>query len=395
MKGRHLAWLMWGDEPLGGVRRALGNFAAGMAARGWRISIVCLDQGELAQALRSEGYEVICLHAQGDLHRRYGELVGRRYGRLRGLLRLQGYRRALRTALAQLRPDALSLYWPDFLFLAGPCAKTLGIALVWELPEVPSLQRFRLNQRIYGALLRLWRVRPIANSQFTAARLGPVPGLSVVYPPSDAARFDPARVQAWRRADHGLPADSLLLGSIARLSPQKCGEALIAGFAAVAAEAPQLHLLFVGGPLDSPYAETLRTQVRQLGLEARVHFLGEVADPAPAHALLDLFISCRPDPEGFGLSIVEAMLSGKPVLARALGGPAETVVDGETGWHVEDASAGAIATALRRALAARADWPRLGAQGRARALDHYCLEQSIPRYERCLLEHLQARGGRP
>lgn len=391
MSGLHHGWLLWGDEPVGGVRGALFNFAAGLRERGWRISLLCLDEGELACALRAEGYAVHCLHTDGDHHARYARRVAGRGGRLRGLLALQDYRAALTARLRQLRLDTLSVYWPDFLFLAGPCARDLDLALVWELPEVPSVQPFRLNQRVYGALLRHWRIRPIANSRFTAGRLGPVPGLSVVYPPSDARRFDPARVQPWRREALDLPADSLLLGSIARLSPQKSGEALIEALAAVQAEQPRLHLLFVGGPLDSAYARGLQAQVRELGLDHRVRFLGEARDTGPAHALMDLFISCRPDPEGFGLSIVEAMLSGKPVLARALGGPAETVVDGETGWHFDSDRPEAIAAALRRALADRARWPQLGAAGRTRALERFCFEQSVPAYERCLRDHRAER----
>ena len=124
-----------------------------------------------------------------------------------------------------------------------------------------------------------------------------------------------------------------------------------------------------------------------LALQARVHFLPPQDDPAPAVAMMDLCISCRPDAEGFGLSVVEAMLLGKPVLVRALGGPAETVVDGETGWHIQQADPDSIANGLRRALQDRPRWDAMGAAGRQRALDNYCLAQSIPAYERCLLEH--------
>lgn len=392
---RHISWLMWGNEPLGGVRTALSTFAEALRAGGWRVSVICLDEGELAEALRASGFEVICLDRAGNRHARHVQRLEGRFGRVHAVLDLLGFRDALLAALKQLRPDVLSLYWPLFLFLAGPLARRLQLPLAWELPEVPSVQRFRLNQRAYATLLRLWRVQAIANSQFTAERLGPVPRLQIVYPPSEARRFDPARVQAWRRETLGLPADALLLGSIARLSPQKCGESLIAALSLLPSSAPRLDLLFVGGPTDSDYAARLRQRVRDAGLESRVHFLGGTPDTAPAHALMDLFVSCRPDPEGFGLSIVEAMLSAKPVLARALGGPAETVVDGVTGWHIHDDAPESIATALRRALAEQAQWQAFGQRGRQRALDHFCVEQSVPAYTDCLDRHIQAIRGRP
>lgn len=379
---------MWGNEPLGGVRRALGNFAKGLTNLGWRVSIICLDEGELAVMLRSEGFDVHCLFTDGTHHELHVQVLMGRFGRLGALAQLCRYQDKLQTALASLRTDVVSIYWPTFLYLCGAPCRRLGIRLVWEMPEVPSVHRFRLNQRVYAAVLRYYRVMPIANSQFTAQRLGPVSNLRVVYPPSDSQHFDPASAGYWTRKQWQLPEDSLLLGSVARLSPQKSCDNLIRGFARVQAEYPRLHLLFIGGPVDSDYAKVLQVLVRQIGLSERIHFLGSVDDPAPAYHLLDLFISCRPDPEGFGLSIVEAMLMQVPVLARALGGPAETVVDGLTGWHFQDDSPQAIAAALRRALAAYAQWPQMGITARQRAIAEFSLYSSIPRYEQALRAQL-------
>lgn len=380
-----VCWLLWGDEPIGGVRRALLNFAGGLRARGWPVQLICLDTGPLVEVLRQQGYAVHCLHQDGQQHARYAATASAgRLGQLAALRQLRGYRPALTAALRRLRPAVVSVYWPDFLPLVGGPCRQLGIRLLWEMPEVPSVYRFRLNQRIYAALLGWYRVKPIANSRFSGERLGQPRGLAVVYPPSDPAQFDPARVRPWRRADWQLPEDAILLGAVARLSPQKCGEALIQALALVRREDPRLHLVFVGGPLDSPYAETLRALVRQLRLESCVHFIPAVDDPAPAQAMMDLILSCRPDAEGFGLAIVEAMLMQKPVLARALGGPAETVQDGITGWHLADAEPATIAAGIARALAERPRWKAMGAAARQRAIEHYSLAVSLPAYEHCL-----------
>lgn len=384
----HVAWVMWGNEPLGGVRRALGNFAKALAESGWQVSIICLDEGELAVMLRDAGFHVHCLHSDGTQHDLYVHALQGRLGRLGALAQLRRYQDKLQAALASLGTDVVSIYWPTFLHLCGAPCRRLGIRLVWEMPEVPSVHRFRLNQRIYAAVLRYYRVMPIANSRFTAERLGPVSNLSVVYPPSDSQHFDPASVEGWTRKQWQLPEDSLLLGSVARLSPQKSCENLIRAFAHVQAEYPRLHLLFIGGPLDSNYAKVLQALVMQIGLSERIHFLGSVDDPAPAYRLLDLFISCRPDPEGFGLSIVEAMLMQVPVLARSLGGPAETVADGLTGWHFQDDSPQAIAAALHRAMAEREQWPQMGIAARQRAVAEFSLHASIPRYEQALRAQL-------
>ena len=73
--------------------------------------------------------------------------------------------------------------------------------------------------------------------------------------------------------------------------------------------------------------------------------------------------------EGLPMSVIEAMLTGLPVVATDIRGPREQVVDGETGLLVPPAPVAPLARALRRLAADPALRARMGAAGRARALD--------------------------
>lgn len=385
----HVGWLIWGDEQ-GGVASALLNQAALIAAQGQRVSLWSFGPGRLADAARARGWPVHELGESAETHRRYAVYGFSLLGVLRRARVVLRLRKVLQNGLAVgEQPDVLSLPWPDLMPLAGPMARALGLGLVMEMPSAPSHYRFDINQRLYAWAVRRWRVRILANSPYTASCLARVPGVAVVTPAVDAARFDPGRVQPVSRAALGLPDSVPVLGLIARLDPAKGADLAIAALAALAAEAPELHLLLVGGPLDSPYANVLRVQARAAGVEARLRLAGPVADPERYWAACDLALNAYKGAEAFGLSIVEAMLMEKPVLAHALGQPADTIEDGRTGWLYHRPEVSALTEALRRALAMRAEWPAIGRRARAEALRRFASAEQGAHYLALLREQAE------
>lgn len=374
-----IAWLVWGDEP-GGVASAVLNNGRLLTELGQQVSLLSLAEGALCAAARARGWPLRQLQPDGALHARY---LGHRFSP-RGLLGRAGIlwtlRAALRQALSAERPDLLCLPWPDLMPLAGPICRQLGIALVLEMPNTPSPYPFALNQRIYDAMSRRWRIRVLANSDYSARHLARVRRLSVVTPAVDAARFDPEQVRAVPRASLGIPEDALLLAQIARLDPSKGATLLLDAVATLATEAPRLHLLLVGGPLASDYGQALQARAQALGIAERLHWVDTVTDPERYWAMADFAASTRIDAEPFGLAIVEAMLMRKPVLVHALGAPAETIDDGQTGWHYQQPDAAALSAALRRALADHAHWTAMGRQARTTALRRYASAEQAQRY---------------
>lgn len=366
----HVGWLVWGDES-GGVATAVLNNARVLKDQGQQIALWCLGPGMLADAALQRGWTVHWLGRDGGLHPRYIGGGFSLFGLLRRMLMVLRLRRMLREGLRKSAPDVLCLPWPDLMPLAGPVARQLGVGLVLEMPNTPSHYPFQLNQRIYAWASKRWRVRILANSAFSASRMQRIPDVAVVTPAVDAARFDPSRVVPILRSELGIPEQAVVLGLIARLDHSKGADLVIAAIALLGAEAEQVHLLVVGGPRASSYAASLRAQVGAAGLAQRVYWVDTVPDPERYWLVCDIAINARRDVEPFGLSIIEAMLMARPVLAHSLGQPGATVDEGRTGWLYHRPEPAALAEAIQHALAYRAQWSTMGRLARAEALRRF------------------------
>ncbi|MGK7889647.1 MAG: glycosyltransferase family 4 protein [Leptolyngbyaceae cyanobacterium] len=123
-----------------------------------------------------------------------------------------------------------------------------------------------------------------------------------------------------------------IIGHFSRLSPWKGQHILIE---ALQYCPDNVVAVLVGDALfgEQDYVQQLHQQVRTLSLEHRVHFLGFRTDVADLMNACDLIVHTSTAPEPFGRVIVEAMLSGIPVIAAAAGGATEVVEHGQTGWR--------------------------------------------------------------
>jgi glycosyltransferase involved in cell wall biosynthesis len=157
--------------------------------------------------------------------------------------------------------------------------------------------------------------------------------------------------------------------SIGRMVPRKGIDTAIEAIAAV----PDAELVIAGGPalpeLDGdPEARRLRALADGHGVADRVVFLGRVPhDEAPALMRSADVVVSVPWYEPFGMVPVEAMACGTPVVASAVGGHLDTVIDGVTGLHVPPRDPAALADRLREVLQAPRRRARLGRAGARRA----------------------------
>lgn len=140
---------------------------------------------------------------------------------------------------------------------------------------------------------------------------------------------------------------------------------------------------------DGPELAEVAASVEARGLSSRIELLGARGDVAGVLGRSDIFVLSSLS-EGFPVSILEAMAAGLPVVATAVGGVAEAVVDGETGLLVPAADPDALAEALDRLVADPGLQRRYGEAGRARALRFF----DVPRYRAAHLDLYRRELGR-
>ncbi len=194
------------------------------------------------------------------------------------------------------------------------------------------------------------------------------------------------------RADLGLDADTLLIGTVSRVTSQKKLHLLLRSAEIVLRQIPQAHFLIIGPPEDAAYAESLLAWVKNHSLESHIHFLGGRSDVPILLGQLDATALCS-DHEGFGLAILEAMAASKPVVATRCGGPEEIIVDGVTGFLVNKNDVNALAEALTKLLQNPGLAMRMGRAGRERVAQEFSADVFAERFY-SLYQTLQSRGAK-
>jgi glycosyltransferase involved in cell wall biosynthesis len=190
----------------------------------------------------------------------------------------------------------------------------------------------------------------------------------------------PCGVDVEQFTPHGPAAERdsrLRVVSIGRLVPRKGFDAVIRAVAAV----PDAELVIAGGPAAEelaadPEASRLRQLADRLGIGDRVRLTGAVPRPdVPALLRSADLVVCAPWYEPFGIVPLEAMACGVPVVATAVGGFVDTVVDGSTGKLVPPRRPDALAAAMRKLLAEPFWREAYGTAGVDRARSRYSWER--------------------
>jgi glycosyltransferase involved in cell wall biosynthesis len=221
---------------------------------------------------------------------------------------------------------------------AGLAVGRLGVPLVWHVRiDEPDPKLDPLLARLASAI--------VANSAATAARLRALPAAAgkVTTVPNgvDLTRFSPRPPDLALRGELELDATLPLVGFFGRLEHRKGVDVLLDAAARVHATLPA-SFLFVG---DGPLREPLAARAAALGLPAR--FVGR-RDDVPELMRLCAVVVLPSRREAFGRVLIEAMATGVPVVASAVGGIQEVCIDGVTAVLVppEDPDALAVAIAL-------------------------------------------------
>jgi glycosyltransferase involved in cell wall biosynthesis len=198
----------------------------------------------------------------------------------------------------------------------------------------------------------------------------------------DANRFRPSRDKGPSRCELGIASAAPVAGIVAALRPEKNHELFLRTAARVRSRIPQAEFLIIG---DGPERPKLEQITRQLDLTKAVHLLGTRADIPELLAAIDVFVLTS-RMEANPVSILEAMATGKPVIAPRVGSIGESVIDGETGFLTDPLDEQQVADRLTQLFADPELARRLGQGGREAVLDRWSLERMVQGYENLIAE---------
>ena len=167
-----------------------------------------------------------------------------------------------------------------------------------------------------------------------------------------------------------------VLMHISNFRPVKRVKDVVRVFAEVNREVPAV-LVMVG---DGPDRHDAEQEARLLGVDRHVQFLGKIDSVAPLLAAADLFI-LPTDAESFGLSALEALASGTPVLGSNVGGLPEVVKDGETGVLCGVGDVTGMATAALSLLTDDRKWMAMSDAAAMDARSRFAKDDVVQRYE--------------
>jgi glycosyltransferase involved in cell wall biosynthesis len=322
---------------IGGGERLLAGHAGGLAALGHEV--------------------VVCSGSPGSLRGPDGMRV-LRVGRSPGT-----FGRAAR-AVRSLRPDIVVGYQPASAVGALQAARRLGIATAYVFSSAwheeygtrrprPRRAGAALRRAVERASLRV-SDRVVVLSAYSGKRLrlahpGLEPVVRLVPGGVDPTRFTPDGGREAARSRLGFPKGRPTLLTVRNLVARMGLDNLVAALPVVAGPFPEVRLIVAG---DGPLRPALEAQSRDLGMAARVRFAGFVPDGSlPDHyRAADLVVLPTRTLEGFGLTSVEALACGTPVLGTPVGAIPEILHPLDPALVSESASPAGIAAGIVRAL---------------------------------------------
>ncbi len=251
-------------------------------------------------------------------------------------------------------------------------AKILGIPHAWFVREYGDLDHglhFPIGRARTFSDIGLLSEAVFANSQAIKRHISqylPASKVSVVYPQLEIPDL-PARAAA-RPAVMPFAAGEtgLRITVVARLARSKGQWRVIEALADLERRGIRASVCFVGASIETGYEVALTRRARELGVDDRVSFVGEQANPFPFVAAADICITPSAN-EAFGRTTLEYLTLGKPVIATRAGGTTELVDDGGNGFLFDPSDTTDLADHIAHYARHPGDVALHGAAARAKA----------------------------
>ncbi|MCB1748973.1 MAG: TIGR03088 family PEP-CTERM/XrtA system glycosyltransferase [Gammaproteobacteria bacterium] len=367
---------------IGGLENGVVNLINRMPAARYRHAIVCLKDysPEFFARVRREDVEIFALDKQ----------PGHDLGLLR---RLYATFRTLRPTIVHSRNfSGLDAQLPALL--AGVPCRVHG-EHGWDHLDLGGVNRkHQLYRWAHRPLIDLFVPLSRQIEAYLHEQIGvPARRLRRICNGVDVARFQPREAAAGdARLDGRARAGDVVVGTVGRLQPVKDQVTLVRAFAAVTRARPalreRLHLVLLG---EGPSRTDIEQAVAAEGIADRTWLAGARDDVPRLMREFDVFV--LPSlAEGISNTILEALASGLPVIATAVGGNPELVAEGDNGALVPPGDVAALAAALEPLVSDDALRRARAARARATALAEFSLETMVGNYLAMYDEVMQRKG---
>jgi len=328
----------------------------------------------LLRGLRERGHDVLLL-CNREVVREPAERAGvpAAIQRLGGDLVVPDAFRLARRLRAE-RPDVLLLSTFRKLWLGALAGRLAAVprvvARIGLETDTPRTLKYRfvLRRWVDAVVLNAGAMREAFEADLP--RGGP-PVVAIptgIHPPAQPA--EPGAV----RSALGIPGDAPVVGTVARLADQKRLDRLLR----VALLLPPTTHVVVAG--DGPEAGALRALADELGLSARVHWLGHREDVPAVLEALDVFLVVS-DREGLSNAMLEALWAGVPVVSTPVSGAREALEGPDAPGRVVGFDDGEIAAALTGILEDEVLRSRMAQAARRRAAERFDVERMLDAWE--------------
>ena len=360
---------------VGGMENGLVNLINGMAAEPFRHAVIALAGfTDFRKRLTRPDVEVL------SLDKRPGKDLPA-YGRLWGLLRKLG------ASIVHTRNlGTIDCQW---VAAAAGAAHRIHGEHGWDISDLRGTSRRSVwLRRCCKPVIERYIAMSRDIESWLVQTIGVAPArVTQIYNGVDAGHFAPEGAVPpdlpWQ------PAEVITIGTVGRLEPTKNQALLLKAFPAlltqVREQAARVRLVIVGG---GPQHREICDLARALGIADSVWIPGVRSDIAQVLRAMDIFVLPSLN-EGISNTILEAMASGRPVLAGRVGGNPELVQPGVTGGlfdpHRPEELAAQLADYVRDGELRR----RHGAAGRERALRSFSLPAMIGGYQSLYAQVLQ------
>ena len=280
----------------------------------------------------------------------------------------------VRRTLREFRPDVLNPHCPPghFFLSLNRSRNTPKAVLVRTVGEPRPPKRNFVNRRLHEKAADGIIVTCSASQQryLRSFHLQPAK-VRVIYPGFDSETFARYTPSGNFRSQHGIDKDVLLVGIVARLSPEKGHRSLLEAFARACEDFPDARLVIAGADAREQTARDLGRLAHELQIPDKVIFTGEVEDVREVMAELSLGVISSLRSEAICRVALEYMTWGIPIIATDVNILPDIVRDGVNGWIVPVGNSENLSKALRHALSNEVERIKRGANGKRMALTEF------------------------